>query len=136
LGRHGFRRRRRRRSAGRRGSIAKIRALDPAKLYLPHFGLVPGDISAHLDALEERIIRWSLWFRDRIRTGNDENKMTPAFADYVVAELRHAGASESEIAAYEQADPSFMAVSAALRYWRKHHPEEVGLPATTHSDTS
>jgi hypothetical protein len=26
---------------------------------------------------------------------------------------------------YEQADPSFMAVSAAIRYWRKHHPEEL-----------
>jgi glyoxylase-like metal-dependent hydrolase (beta-lactamase superfamily II) len=119
-----------------RVSIAKIRALNPAKLYLPHFGLVPGDISAHLDALEERVIRWSLWFRDRIRTGDDENKMTPAFAEYVVAELRHARASENELAAYEQADPSFMAVSAAIRYWRRHHPEEVGLPATTHSDTS
>ena len=26
---------------------------------------------------------------------------------------------------YESPDPSFMAVSAALRYWRKYHPEEV-----------
>jgi hypothetical protein len=42
--------------------------------------------------------------------------------------LLKAGASETELAAYEQADPNFMAVSAALRYWRKHHPEEVGLP--------
>jgi glyoxylase-like metal-dependent hydrolase (beta-lactamase superfamily II) len=111
-----------------RVSIAKIRGLNPAKLYLPHFGLAPGVISTHLDALEERIIRWSLWFRDRIRAGDDEQKITPAFADYVANELRQAGATESELAAYEQADPSFMAVSAALRYWRKRHPEEVGLP--------
>jgi hypothetical protein len=54
--------------------------------------------------------------------------MTPAFADYVITELRAAGATEHELADYEQADPSFMAVSAATRYWRKHHPEEVGLP--------
>src|SRR5438128_11507592 len=27
-----------------RDSIAKIRALNPAQLYLPHFALVPGDI--------------------------------------------------------------------------------------------
>ena len=47
-------------------SIAKIRALNPAKLYLPHFGLVEVPISAHLDALEERVRRWSTWFRDRI----------------------------------------------------------------------
>jgi len=103
-----------------RESIAKIRALDPAKLYLPHFGLVPGDTNAHLDALEERVTRWSLWFRDRIRAGEDEQRMTPAFADYVAAELRVQGATESQVADYEHADPSFMAVSAAIRYWRKH----------------
>ncbi|HZE58713.1 MAG TPA: MBL fold metallo-hydrolase, partial [Chthoniobacterales bacterium] len=71
-----------------RESIAKIRALDPAKLYLPHFGLAPGDTNAHLDALEERVIRWSLWFREHLCAGEDEAKMKPQFADYVVAELR------------------------------------------------
>jgi glyoxylase-like metal-dependent hydrolase (beta-lactamase superfamily II) len=119
-----------------RESIAKIRALNPGKLYLPHFGLVEGDISAHLDALEERVVRWSIWFRDRIRTGDDEQKMRPAFAGYVAGELRTFGATESEVADYEQADPSFMAVSAAIRYWRKHHPEEVELPARPDSDSS
>jgi hypothetical protein len=124
--------------AGHRGlaGIAKIRALQPAKLYLPHFGLVKGDIAAHLDALEERVRRWSLWFRDRIRAGDDEQKMTPAFAEYVADELRGAGATEAEVIDYEHADPSFMAVSAAMRYWRKHHPEEVEGQARTESYTS
>ena len=108
-----------------RDSIAKIQALNPAKLYLPHFGLVRGDISAHLDALEERVVRWSLWFRDRLRAGDDESRMRPAFAEHLVDDIRSAGASESEIVDYEYADPSFMAVSAAMRYWRKRHPEEV-----------
>jgi glyoxylase-like metal-dependent hydrolase (beta-lactamase superfamily II) len=111
-----------------RESIGKIRALKASKLYLPHFGLVAGGIGAHLDALEERIERWSLWFRDRMRASDDEQAMAPAFAEYVITELRAAGANEHELAAYEQADPSFMAVSAAMRYWRKHHPDEVGLP--------
>jgi glyoxylase-like metal-dependent hydrolase (beta-lactamase superfamily II) len=109
-----------------RESIAKIRALNPAKLYLPHFGLVARDIPAHLDALEERVIRWSIWFRDRLRAGEDEQKMTPAFADYLAAELHSLHATETEVADYEHADPSFMAVGAATRYWRKRHPEEVG----------
>ena len=108
-----------------RESIAKIRALNPAKLYLPHFGLVEVPISAHLDALEERVVRWSIWFRDRLRAGDDEQKLKPAFAEYVADELRNGGANEKEAVDYEQADPSFMAVSAAIRYWRKHHPEEV-----------
>jgi glyoxylase-like metal-dependent hydrolase (beta-lactamase superfamily II) len=108
-----------------RESIAKIRELNPAKLYLPHFGLVPGNISAHLDDLEERVIRWSIWFRDRLRAGDDEEKMKPAFANYVAAELRTFGATDSEVLDYEHADPSFMAVSAAIRYWRRRHAEEV-----------
>lgn len=108
-----------------RESIAKIRALNPAKLYLPHFGLVAGDIPAHLDALEERVVRWSLWFRDRIRAGDDEKKMAAAFAEFLRVELRSLGAAENELADYEQADPSFMAVSAAIRFWRKNHPEEI-----------
>jgi hypothetical protein len=98
--------------------------------------LVRSDIPAHLDALEERIVHWSLWFRDRIRSGDDDSTMTPAFAEHLAADIRAAGASESEIVDYEYADPSFMAVSAASRYWRKRHPEEVGLPNERDSDSS
>lgn len=106
-------------------SIAKIRALNVARLFLPHFGPVEGSIAAHLDALEKRIRRWAIWFRDRIRAGNDEPQLTAAFAGIVAQELQEAGASEDEMRDYEYADPSFMAVSAAIRYWKKHHPEEV-----------
>ena len=106
-------------------SIGKLRGLNPAKLYLPHFGLVEGGISAHFDALEKRVRSWSIWFRDRLRAGDDEQKLPAAFADYVAEELRSAGATEEEVIDYERADPSFMAVSAALRYWRKHHPEQL-----------
>ena len=106
-------------------SIAKIRALKPAKLYLPHFGLVLGSISAHLDALEERVRRWSNWFRDQLRLGADEKQLVPAFAAYEATDLLADGAAESDVGDYETADPSYMAVTAALRYWRKHHPGEV-----------
>ena len=108
-------------------SIEKIRAIDPAKLYLPHFGLVEGSIAAHLDALEERVRRWSIWFRDRIHIGADEKHLIPAFAEYEANDLRAGGAMEEEISAYESADPSYMAVSAALRYWRKYHPEDFSI---------
>ncbi len=106
-------------------SIEKIRALNAKKLYLPHFGPVEGSISAHLDALAERIRRWALWFRDRIRAGQSEEQLASAFAEYVAEELRAGGATEDEVRDYECADPSFMAVSGALRYWQKYHPEEV-----------
>ena len=32
--------------------------------------------------------------------------------------------SEELIRDYEAADPSYMAVGAALRYWHKYHPAE------------
>jgi hypothetical protein len=51
--------------------------------------------------------------------------LIPAFAEYFAEELRAAGAAEKLVRDYERADPSFMAVSGALRYWRRHHPEEV-----------
>lgn len=107
-------------------SITKIRRLNPVRLYLPHFGLVEGSISSHLDCLEERVRRWSSWFRDRMRAGESENQLVPAFAQYEADDLLAGGATESGVQDYETADPSYMAVTAALRYWRKYHPVENG----------
>jgi glyoxylase-like metal-dependent hydrolase (beta-lactamase superfamily II) len=112
-------------------SIKKIRALNPARLYLPHFGLVEDSVSAHLDALDERVRRWANWFRDRIRAGDDEQQLTLAFAAYEAEDLRAGGATKEQVGDYEMADPSLMAVSAALRYWRKYHPEEVSIKDRT-----
>jgi len=107
------------------GSLEKIRAANPAKLYLPHFGLVRGSVLAHLDAMEVRVRRWSAWLLDRIRTGADEQQLINAFAEYEKAELLAGGADETLARNYETADPSYMAVPAALRYWRKYHPEQL-----------
>jgi glyoxylase-like metal-dependent hydrolase (beta-lactamase superfamily II) len=115
-------------------SIEKIRALKAKKLYLPHFGLVEGSVSAHLDSLSERIDLWAVWFRDRIRDGQDAQQLTSVFAEYLASELRQEGATEGEVEDYECADPSFMAVSAAVRYWQKHHPEEISRAASDSSD--
>lgn len=115
-------------------SIRKMRALKSAKLYLPHFGLVADPISAHFDGLEERVGRWANWFRDCIRAGKGEEELIPAFAEYEMTDLRAGGAPEERLLDYEAADPSYMAVGAALRYWRKHHPET--LSAAAKSDSS
>ena len=106
-------------------SIDKMRRLDAAKLYLPHFGLIRDSLGAHFDALEERVRRWSEWFRDRIRAGEDEQQLIPAFAAYEMADLRAGGAAEEQLPDYEAADPSFMAVGAAMRYWRKRDQSQV-----------
>ncbi len=107
-------------------SIDKMRALNAAHLYLPHFGRAAGDVTEHFDALEKYVRSWSTWFRDRLRAGDGEQQLVPGFAEHEFAGLRAGGATEEDAADYERADPSFMAVTAAVRYWRKHHPEDVG----------
>jgi glyoxylase-like metal-dependent hydrolase (beta-lactamase superfamily II) len=107
-------------------SIEKIRALNVSKLFLPHFGQVEGSITEHFDLLADRIRRWSIWFRDQIREGQNDQQLAAAFAEKVTSELREAHMTEEEAMNYESADPSFMAVSAEIRYWSKYHPEDVG----------
>ncbi len=98
-------------------SIARMRALAPATLYLPHFGRVNDSLADHFDALEERVRRWADWFRER--QSLTEAELVPAFAEQEHAELRAGGADAEGVLDYEAADPSAMAVTAALRYWRK-----------------
>lgn len=104
------------------GSINKIRALNPANLYLPHFGKVHA-VADHLTGLETRVDGWSKWLRDKIRSGLSENQLRLEFAEYEHADLRASGATEEDVQRYEAADPSYMAVAAAFRYWNKYHPE-------------
>ena len=108
-----------------RESIGKIRSLKPANLYLPHYGKIDSAISDHLDAVNERVARWAEWFRDKIRAGKDEAELKPAFTAVEHGELRAEGATENDIVGYEAADPSYMAVGAAIRYWKKYHPDAI-----------
>ncbi len=104
-------------------SIQQMRALGATRLYLPHFGLVAGDLSAHFDALAERVQRWATWFRDELRRGRGESELIPDFARYEANDIIESGAAAARVADYELADPSFMAVTASIRYWQKYHPE-------------
>lgn len=105
------------------GSIEKMRRTNAENLYLPHFGQVSGTLAAHLDQLEQCVREWSAWFRERLHASDDDARLTTAFAEYEHAHLREHGATEALIGDYEAADPSYMAVTAAARYWRKFHPE-------------
>jgi glyoxylase-like metal-dependent hydrolase (beta-lactamase superfamily II) len=109
-------------------SIAKMRALDAARLYLPHFGALDDGVASHLDALAERVQRWANWFRDEIRAGREEAELVDKFAHYESSDIRSSGVNEEIVNDYELADPSFMAVSAAIRYWRKSHPDALAEP--------
>jgi glyoxylase-like metal-dependent hydrolase (beta-lactamase superfamily II) len=107
-------------------SIRRMRSLGASRLYLPHFGLVEGELAGHFDALEERVQRWVEWFRDELSKGRNESELVADFARYEARDILDAGAPNERLADYEQADPSFMAVTASIRYWQKYHPEAIG----------
>lgn len=107
-------------------SIDKLRAMKAARFYLPHYGLVEGNLDAHLDQVQERLHRWSTWFRDQLRAGKSESDLIPMFAEYEANDLKSGGSNEEVVKDYEYADPSFMAVSSSIRYWNKFHPEALG----------
>ncbi|PYK30787.1 MAG: MBL fold hydrolase [Verrucomicrobia bacterium] len=109
-----------------RESIAKIRNLNPARLYLPHFGKVEGSISDHLDKLDERVVKWSEWFKNKIRSGSNEEQLRSEFATLEHSEIEAFASAGSLVSLYEAADPSSMAVPAAIRYWTKFHSDALG----------
>ena len=102
-------------------SLTRIRALNPANIYLPHFGPVPGSTADHLDQVAERVRRWSDWFKERIGAGVTEKELVSEFSEYEHRDLLAGGAGAEGVIDYEAADPSFMAVPAAIRYWSKYH---------------
>ncbi len=106
-------------------SIKLLRSLGANHLYLPHFGLVEGNLTGHFDALAERVRRWADWFRDALRAGKNEAELVPEFARYESEDIIASGAAPDRVEDYERADPSFMAVTASIRYWQKHHPEAI-----------
>ena len=106
-------------------SLAKIRALQPRRLALTHWGFVD-DVAPRLSELEQRLERWAEWMRAELRAGREPAEITPRFERYVEGELRAAGLDDDAIATYEQADPAAMSVTGLARYWRKLRPEALG----------
>ena len=106
-----------------RASLGKLRALNAKTMYLPHFGRVDGPLGAHFDEVERRLGTWSDALLGMMRAGLDEAAMIPAFGKFEEDDLRASGGSEETVKDYETADPSYMAVSAARRYFQKHRPD-------------
>jgi glyoxylase-like metal-dependent hydrolase (beta-lactamase superfamily II) len=107
-----------------RESLARIRTLKPSRIYLTHFGQTQ-EVGPHLDMLETRLLEWAGWIKQRLKAGLSREQMVLEFEAYVAAGLRAAGLSDEEVQEYEFADPSWMSVDGLVRYWNKHHPEEV-----------
>ncbi len=99
-------------------SIALIREMNPAKIYLTHFGLVE-DNEIHLKGLEEQLVNWSEWIKPHWEAKAAVEEVIPKFQAYVAGQLAAVGIDEAGIQKYEAANPSWMSVSGLMRYWRK-----------------
>ncbi|MCB0291230.1 MAG: MBL fold metallo-hydrolase, partial [Calditrichaeota bacterium] len=102
-------------------SLALIRGLNPDMLYLTHFGPVE-DVSTHLDILEATLHDWAGWMKIRWERGDSPETILPEFRQYVIDQLRRAGADEANLVRYETANPVEMNLTGLLRYWKKRSP--------------
>jgi glyoxylase-like metal-dependent hydrolase (beta-lactamase superfamily II) len=89
-------------------SIALVRAWNPERLTMTHFGDAT-DVNEHLADVEERLTRWS----ELARPG-DEDAFMAAIRAEIAAEV-----SPEVAAAFEQAAPADQLFAGYARYWRK-----------------
>lgn len=101
-----------------RASIQLMRELPSERLFLTHFGEI-SDKSAHLDALENRLLSWAEWMRPHAAADAAPESLVSDFQAFVNGQLLEAGVDQADLARYEAANPAFMSVAGLLRYWRK-----------------
>jgi glyoxylase-like metal-dependent hydrolase (beta-lactamase superfamily II) len=90
-------------------SLDEIEARDPARLCLPHFGVVEDDAGEHLARMRVRLREWA----ERVRDGASEEEFVAA------AEAELAAAGGGSAAAYTQAGPFWQSYQGLKRYWDK-----------------
>ena len=85
----------------------RMRALRATRLYLPHFGLVEGDLGGALRRARRTSATLGEWFRDELRKGADESELIPDFAAYEASDILESGAANERVADYETRRPKF-----------------------------
>ena len=89
-------------------SLDDIAARRPARLCLPHFGVVE-DPEDHLPCMRERLRAWA----ERVKDGMSEEEFVRG------AEAEIEAAAESESGSYTQAGPLWQSYAGLKRYWEK-----------------
>jgi hypothetical protein len=102
-----------------RSSIERITALNPAWLYLTHFGRFGGDLSSHFGALIARLDAWTSVVRTSIEAGEDAAAIVDSLRREGDAEAVIDGAGPDQLRRYELATPFGMNVDGLLRFLRK-----------------
>jgi glyoxylase-like metal-dependent hydrolase (beta-lactamase superfamily II) len=101
-----------------RASIARMRAAEPRRLLLTHFGAFD-DAAWHLDDLLARLYNWAGWIEARLATDTDVDAVVTALRRRSDDEVRRAGGDARLMLGYELATPSAMTVTGMARWLQK-----------------
>lgn len=105
-------------------TIERLRALEPRRLLLTHFGQVT-DPDAHLARVPERNQKWADEVLEGLQQGEDEAALVRRIQALELAELVEDGANAATIARHRRTSDASMTVAGLVRYWKKHHPERL-----------
>lgn len=99
-------------------SVEAMLAVKAKRWYLTHYGHID-QIEPHAQELLSCLHRYADWMKVQFDLGDSQTEITARFVEFVEADFRSAGLSETTIAAYNAANPPWMSVAGLLRYWKK-----------------
>lgn len=105
-------------------SIALVRQLRPAVLYLAHFGPTT-DVARHLDRLEAALYKWGNFVLEAMRQGKSEAEIITLLIEKTQPELEQVTQNAHAVQRYEIAANYAMSVQGYIRYWKRLHPERL-----------
>lgn len=105
-----------------KGSVERIRQIDPRVLYLTHFGPFD-DVDSHLRQIEPRLDEWRELLQRDASAGHSREQLIDDLKLHVDHEIMEATNDVGVLERYELATPYFMSVDGFLRYFRKQARE-------------
>jgi glyoxylase-like metal-dependent hydrolase (beta-lactamase superfamily II) len=105
-------------------SIDLIRTLQPAALYLSHFGPTY-QVERHLERLQAVLFQWAELILQGLRAGLNEAQLLESLIAQTEPELLAIAHDPHAATRYEIATNYPMTVQGLVRYWQKKHPERL-----------
>ncbi len=101
-----------------RASLDTLRAWNPDRLFLTHFGPV-ADVEPHLQAMAARLTAWGDAVRASLEAGGDDDAHATRFREAVAREVE-AHVPPALVPAYLRFGEPSASWHGLARYWRKH----------------
>jgi glyoxylase-like metal-dependent hydrolase (beta-lactamase superfamily II) len=99
-------------------SVARLRALNLARLYLTHFGPVD-DVAAHLDTVASLVPQYASLVRAGLDAGHDREALIADYEAWETVRLDADHIPPADRPIYASLCPAGMAIDGLMRYWQK-----------------